>query len=130
MRFARFALLGGLLLTGRASGAATIGYFELLPCNTSTQDQGVPQSGQSAGAGFGIIRAMDDLAQDCSSVACGPCLSSGCTLKSAGNGASDVDAGQGGTEVFWYDGQTGMAVVGINWGTGGFINVTCTECEA
>lgn len=106
-----------------------------LDCNTSTIDSGVPQSGSTSGTGHvpgdigaAVDEAMDDLMQQASSVTCGPCFGSGCTLGQAGNDAQDVDPGSGGN-ILTQIGSGGHAAINVFWGTGGSVRVTCSACE-
>ncbi len=100
-----------------------------LECNTSTQDTDVPESGFSSGSGSSAGAAMNDLAQDASSVVCGPCFGSGCTLGSASASSQNVNPGQGGSVAVGVNQQTGLSVIGVEWGPGGYFQVTCSPCE-
>lgn len=100
-----------------------------LACNTSTIDQGTPTSGTSSGSGYGAGAAMDDLAQNASSISCGPCTGTGCTLGSANGSSQDVDPGQGGSFAVSVNKQTGLAVIGVGWGPGSSFRVTCSACQ-
>lgn len=100
-----------------------------IECNTSIQDTGVPQSGFSSGSGGSAGAAMDDLAQDASSVECGPCTGSGCELGSASPSSQNVDPGQGGSIAVGVNKQTGLSVIGVEWGPGGSFRVTCSPCQ-
>lgn len=129
----RFTFAIGMLVA-LALGAPVL--FGLpLDCNTSTVDSNVPQSGTTSGTGHvpgstsaAVDAAMDDLMQQSSSVTCGPCSGTGCTLGQAGNKAQDVNPGDGGN-ILTQVGSGGYAAINVFWGPNGSVRVTCSACN-
>lgn len=103
--------------------------FEVLACNTATLDTGTPQCDSDSGSGYSAPEAMNDLAQEASSVDCAPCFGSGCALESATGSGQDVNPGQGGSVAVAVNQQTGLCVIAVGWGTGSSMRVTCTACQ-
>ena len=100
-----------------------------LECNTSIEDENVPESGTSSGSGMSAEEAMNALARSVSSVECGPCTGTGCELESANGSSQDVEPGQGGSIAVGVNKNTGLSVIGVQWGSGSFMRVTCTPCD-